>query len=512
MSCGCATAEDKLGQVVTVAGGGDGDEDRTDANVHSQSHWNRPPPGMEDGNEGVKYGLPWNYHFEIDKTIQRLKDKRAQRVALQFPEGLLMFATVIADVLERETAAEWNDFQGCEMVLLGDVTYGACCVDDYAAEALGCDFLVHYGHSCLISIKDCLLKDRMMYIFVEIDIDVRHFVDTVKRLIPVEISSSSAPTSSTPVSSGVDGAGAFKNSVKLNPKAGERVACVATIQFVSAMRAAVDMLNEEHFRVGEEGSPYLPIFVPQNRPLSKGELLGCTSPALPAPNANNTNTSPENTNNITTVLYVGDGRFHLESFLIANPQINAFQYDPYTKVLSKEEYNHTEMREVRSGAIEAAMGATSVGVIMGTLGRQGSARIIDRLLALLTSRKEGQEGGSLKSVFLFLMSEIFPSKLALLSQDCDVFFQVACPRLSIDWGYAFPRPLLSPYEAEVAMERGLGRPNGGKQQDTAAGNTDFLFPDAKAAKVEAEVNGTGGRYPMDHYSKAGGKWAVYTPK
>ena len=32
---------------------------------------------------------------------------------------------------------------------MGDVTYGACCVDDYTALALGCDMLVHYGHSCL---------------------------------------------------------------------------------------------------------------------------------------------------------------------------------------------------------------------------------------------------------------------------------------------------------------------------------------------------------------------------
>lgn len=32
---------------------------------------------------------------------------------------------------------------------MGDVTYGACCVDDYTARALGADFLVHYGHSCL---------------------------------------------------------------------------------------------------------------------------------------------------------------------------------------------------------------------------------------------------------------------------------------------------------------------------------------------------------------------------
>lgn len=32
---------------------------------------------------------------------------------------------------------------------MGDVTYGACCVDDFTARALGADFLVHYGHSCL---------------------------------------------------------------------------------------------------------------------------------------------------------------------------------------------------------------------------------------------------------------------------------------------------------------------------------------------------------------------------
>jgi len=32
---------------------------------------------------------------------------------------------------------------------MGDVTYGACCVDDFTARALNVDLLVHYGHSCL---------------------------------------------------------------------------------------------------------------------------------------------------------------------------------------------------------------------------------------------------------------------------------------------------------------------------------------------------------------------------
>jgi len=30
--------------------------------------------------------------------------------------------------------------------------------------------------------------------------------------------------------------------------------------------------------------------------------------------------------------------------------------------------------------------------------------------------------------------------------------QVACPRLSIDWGYAFDKPLLTPYEVNVALD------------------------------------------------------------
>lgn len=46
-----------------------------------------------------------------------------------------------------------SSFAGVEQCyILGDVTYGACCVDDYSSAALGVDFLVHYGHSCLVPV------------------------------------------------------------------------------------------------------------------------------------------------------------------------------------------------------------------------------------------------------------------------------------------------------------------------------------------------------------------------
>jgi 2-(3-amino-3-carboxypropyl)histidine synthase len=42
---------------------------------------------------------------------------------------------------------------------------------------MDCDLLVHYGHSCLIPITET--RKKILYVFVEIQIDIEHFVDTV---------------------------------------------------------------------------------------------------------------------------------------------------------------------------------------------------------------------------------------------------------------------------------------------------------------------------------------------
>ena len=80
--------------------------------------------------------LPWNYNYEIPKTIDKILmskkkggfDERNEtmKVSLQFPEGLLLHSTLIADVISK--------FCKVETLILGDVTYGACCVDDIASK------------------------------------------------------------------------------------------------------------------------------------------------------------------------------------------------------------------------------------------------------------------------------------------------------------------------------------------------------------------------------------------
>lgn len=314
------------------------------------------------------------------------------------PEGLLLFATTISDILTQFCP-------GIETLIMGDVTYGACCIDDYTARALGCDLLVHYAHSCLIPVD--VTKIKTLYVFVDISIDTQHLLASLEH----------------------------------NFASGKTIALVGTIQFNATIHGVRSNLEAAGFKV----------IVPQIAPLSKGEILGCTSPRLAGEDE------------VDMILYLGDGRFHLESIMIHNPSVPAYRYDPYSRKLTRETYGHDEMQSVRRNAIRTARTAKRWGLILGSLGRQGNPHT----MALIERR--------LKELGIpwinLLLSEIFPGKLAMMN-DVECWVQVACPRLSIDWGYAFPRPLLTPYEALVAL----------------------------GVKDEWDK---GGVYPMDYYGKDG---------
>ena len=143
------------------------------------------------------------------------------------------------------------------------------------------------------------------------------------------------------------------------------------------------------------------------------------------------------------MIYLGDGRFHLEAGMIANPKVQAYRYDPYDQKFTRENYDHELMKTNRKGQIELAKKAKSFGIILSTLGRQGNPKILENVIRLI--EKQG------KDHFTILMAEIFPDKLALF-EDIDCWIQIACPRLSIDWGLGFEKPLLTPFEAAVALQ------------------------------------------------------------
>ncbi|EJD01432.1 diphthamide synthesis protein [Fomitiporia mediterranea MF3/22] len=454
--------------------------------------------------------LPSNYSFEIHKTIHHIRKNGAKTVALQMPEGLQMFACTIADIIEQFTPAL--------TVIMGDVTYGACCIDDYTAVALGCDMLVHYGHSCLVPIDTTTIKT--LYIFVEISIDSRHLAETVRlnfpddrtifeeRLLSSESTRSRLPAGTT-LGNGrhlrITGSDQEYTPIggsdpQANSRLPTRLALVSTIQFAAALQRLKEDISVDvgSNRTGESAvqdvasasefwTRSYETMIPRSKPLSPGELLGCTAPAL---------------QDVDALLYLGDGRFHLESIMIANPSVPAFRYDPYSKKLTRERYNHEEMKMVRNEAVKKArlsieavpetsdgskdIASVSVsnqpwGVILGTLGRQGSFKQLQAITRQL------QQARIPIPYVPILLSELSPAKLSLFNGHLSTFVQTSCPRLSIDWGYAFDRPLLSPYEAAVAV----GKLPGWKIKGLAESD--------KPEKSET--------YPMDFYA-AGSPWAI----
>nr|MBE5724782.1 putative diphthamide biosynthesis protein 1 [Cucujiformia] len=235
------------------------------------------------------------------------------------------------------------------------------------AKRLGVDLLVHYGHSCLIPV-DQTKGVKVLYIFVDIKIDPRHFLDTIKHNFPVN----------------------------------SKLALVSTIQFLATLQGVANELKDCGYEVT----------LPQSKPLSAGEILGCTAPDVRCTDI---------------VIYLGDGRFHLEAIMIANPKTQAYKYDPYEKEFTREYYSYEEMNSYRNMCVEYSAKCCKFGVIMGTLGKQGNPSVVEYMRQALNDKN--------KQVVIILLSEVFPKKLELFPQ-LDAFVQIACPRLSIDWGTA----------------------------------------------------------------------------
>ncbi|KAJ4472253.1 diphthamide synthesis protein [Lentinula aciculospora] len=513
----------------------------------------------------IEQVLPINYSFEIHKTIHHVRKNGGKMVALQMPEGLQMFACAIADIIEKFTTALTT--------IMGDVTYGACCVDDYTALALGCDMLVHYGHSCLVP-SNFTQDIKTLYVFVEIGIDSIHVHQTIRANLSSDrdvfrdalMSVGMGEGGEQEVKAGeripVAGPG-LRIEAPLPEPGGEkddkvvevlsdrkensnptRLALVSTIQFVAALQRLKEDLSVAYTPASSTSATPLwtsayEASIARSKPLSPGEILGCTAPRL--------------NEEVDAIVYLGDGRFHLEAIMIANPSVPAFRYDPYSKKLTRERYGHKEMRSVRRDAIEGAKKSigwieaaglsTTVktmdlppteneesnsplwGVILGTLGRQGSFK---QLQAITNQLRESHTPIPYMPI---LLSELSPAKLALFNAGrqlssfasekssshevqqysklrsvphprISTFIQTSCPRLSIDWGYAFERPLLSPYECAVVM--GSGK------------NTEWFGTGAEASMLEGAEGMNSKKnmgdpedahYPMDFYA-AGSPWAL----
>jgi 2-(3-amino-3-carboxypropyl)histidine synthase len=99
-----------------------------------------------------------------DKILQAVQEKGAKKIGLQVPEGLKNKAVEWAQEIEKT---------GAKVYIFADPCYGACDLWDFEADRLGCDLLIHVGHST-IGIEE---KIPTVYIEYESDLDISKIVE-----------------------------------------------------------------------------------------------------------------------------------------------------------------------------------------------------------------------------------------------------------------------------------------------------------------------------------------------
>ncbi|KAF8887021.1 putative diphthamide synthesis protein-domain-containing protein [Gymnopilus junonius] len=167
------------------------------------------------------------------------------------------------------------------------------------------------------------------------------------------------------------------------------------------------------------------------------------SVTFPSPSKSTSNPSP--TAEHTTIFYIGGESLGLTNLLMTNSLSDVYSYNPFTQNALHESTtgrtNKLLMR--RYVAVQKARDADVFGILVGTLGVASYLPLISHIRRLL-ARKH-------KKSYTISVGKLNPAKLAnFLEIEC--FVLVACPENSLIEDKEFLRPIVTPYELEVAMQ------------------------------------------------------------
>ncbi len=260
------------------------------------------------------------YEIPLDEILAELRRLNANRVLIQSPEGLRREAEELASFLENK---------GIEAILHGEVNYGACDPADLEAKRLGCDALIHLGHS---------------YMTLHLEV----------------------PTIFVPAFSEVDVIPSLKKNLGEIRKLGEKIALVTTAQHIHKLGEAREFLEKQGFEVV--------IGKGDSRVSWPGQVLGC--------NFSSARVDAEG------ILFIGSGYFHPLGVALATKK-PTLAVNPYSGDAIWMTEEAERLIRKRWAQIAKAMDAKSFGVIVST--KKGQLRLAEAKRILNLLREHGKK-------------------------------------------------------------------------------------------------------------------------
>ena len=260
------------------------------------------------------------HEIHAREVLEKLKLMGAGRVLIQSPEGLRREAEVLGNFLEDN---------GIEVILHGEVNYGACDPADREAKSLGCDALIHLGHS-----------------YMKLHLEV--------------------PTIFVPAFADVEVVPVLEKNLKEIKKLGKKIALVTTAQHIHELEKAREFLENNGFEVliGRGDS----------RVSWPGQVLGCNFSAARV--------------NAEGVLFIGAGYFHPLGVAVATRK-PTLAINPYSGDAIWMNDEAERLIRKRWAQIAKAMDARSFGVVTST--KKGQLRLAEAKRIVRLLREHGKE-------------------------------------------------------------------------------------------------------------------------
>ncbi|XP_037528856.1 2-(3-amino-3-carboxypropyl)histidine synthase subunit 2 [Rhipicephalus sanguineus] len=329
------------------------------------------------------------FKYEVKRSVAWICENGFRKVALQFPDEMLVDSVSVTLALQASVPAE--------LFILGDTSYGSCCVDEVAAEHVGADAIVHYGHSCL----------------------------SVPSRLPVLFIFGRLPCTTEGLEQGL-------HNVFPDPDA--RIAVLFDTQY-DHCKCDVFAKISALFRNAVCSELVIPSV--------QQDVKNCSRGTHVITKCSRTFCIPENTSlEDHSILFIGPENRTLTNIVFTFNNCACYSYDPKTRETRRESLTVNRQLMRRYYLIEKAKDASIVGILAGTLGVQNYLSAIGHLKKLI--RNAG------KKPYTLVTGKLNVAKLANF-QEIDVYVLVACPENTLLDSKEFFRPIVTPFELELAL-------------------------------------------------------------
>ena len=205
-----------------------------------------------------------------------------------------------------------------------------------------------------------------------------------------------------------------------NLKEYSRIGLVTTTQHLHLLNEAKDFLEDNGKEVILGSSPST----------RKGQVLGC-------------NFSSIKDLDVEIFLFIGSGNFHpLGINLFSNTPVLAL--DPYNSEIRRMDDYADRILRIRFARITKARSAKKWGILVSSKEGQYRMKLAKEIKKILEDNK--------MEAFIILVDNVTPDVL-LPYLDLDAFVVSACPRIAIDDSQMYKKPLLTPQELEIVLNK-----------------------------------------------------------